>query len=299
MNMLLDDNATEQLQAQTIAVQMDMKRFGNSKKIDDSCMTDIERTLQASADRIKATQVIVNSKHPAYSAVTSHMSKVKREFKDRTVSYPEPSIRLMHVDRLERFQEYMTEQCQILDNLVATLDMHRDELVEDARRKLGRPFKEEYYPRSFVGQFAIEVSYPAIGPDERLQRLNPELYEQQKRRFATMMEQAIEETTTALATELQDILGSIASQLTQGKQLRTNMFDPLNNFLDRFADVRLGSSRAIQDVVDQARSILSARDPVSIARSASVRTTIAQSLAPLADNVSQFVQDAPYRMIQL
>jgi ElaB/YqjD/DUF883 family membrane-anchored ribosome-binding protein len=114
-----------------------------------------------------------------------------------------------------------------------------------------------------------------------------------------MMEQAIEETTAALASELQDILGSIASQLTQGKQLRTNMFDPLNNFLDRFADVRLGSSRAIQDVVDQARSILSARGSVAIARSASVRTAIAQSLAPLHENVSQFVQDAPYRMIQL
>lgn len=299
MNMLLDANATQELQAQTIAVQMKMKRFGNSKKLDDTCLNDITRTLNADSDRIRATEVIVNSKHPAYKAVVSHMSRIKREFIERTVSYPEPTIRLMHIDRLDAFRSDLAHQVSLLEGLVITLDVHRDELVDDARSKLGRAFKPEYYPFTFDGQFSIEVSYPAIGPDERLQRLNPELYEQQKRRFEAMMQQAIDETTTALASELDTILGSIVQKLAEGKQLRSNMFDPLNSFLDRFQDIRLGSSRAIQEVVDQARAILSNKDPVWVARSASLRTSIAESLAPLHQSVTQFVEEAPYRMMSL
>lgn len=297
MTATLEADIAEELKSQTIAVSMKQKKFGNSKKLDEECHSRITSTLDADADRIRATEVIVNSKHPAYKAVTSHMSRVKREFVERTVSYPEPTIRLLNTSKLNDFQVKISHDVMELEHLVRILNTHRDELVEDAREKLGSAFKPEYYPASFDGQFGIEVSYPTIGPDDRLQQLSPELYEEQRRRFASMMDQAIQETTSALAIELEAIFSRIATSVAEGKTIRSNMLDPLNNFLDRFNDLRVGTSQSIQRVVDEARDILGRANPISLERSASARNAVAAALAPLHDNINNITQVVARRRI--
>lgn len=299
MNLVIDEQGTEELQAQTIAVSMKQKKFGNSKKLDEENHRKITQSIEADPERIKATEMIVNSKHPAYKEVTSLMSKVKRDFTDRTVSFPEPTIRLMHIDRVDSFNREIEGVCEELARRVAVLDSHRDELVQDAMDKLGSAFKPEYYPTSFRDSFSIEISYPTVGPDERLKNLNPALYEQQRQRFEAMMSQAIEETTTALATELETIFGRLATSLAEGKRLRSDMLDPLNSFLDRFNDLRIGSNQAIRDIVDHARTILGQTNDVQIARNGSARIAVAQSLAPLHDQVVNMVQARNVRRIEL
>jgi len=299
MNLVMDEQGVEELQKQTIAVSMKQKKFGNSKKLDEENHRTITRSIDADPERIKATEMIVNSKHPAYKEVTSLMSKAKRDFVERTVSFPEPTIRLMHIDRVDSFNLEIAGICEELERRVAVLDDHRNELVEDARAKLGSAFKPEYYPTSFRDSFSIEVSYPSVGPDERLKNLNPTLYEQQRQRFEAMMNQAIEETTTALATELETIFGRLASSLAEGKRLRSDMLDPLNSFLDRFADLRIGSNQAIRDIVDHARSILSQTSDGQIARNGTARLAVAQSLAPLHEQVVNMVQARNVRRIEL
>ncbi len=295
----MDTDLTGELQAQTIAVSMKHKKFGNSKKVDEDCHSQMTRVIYADTERIRATEVIVNSKHPAYKAVTSHMSKVKREFNERTVFFPEPTIRLMNISKLDSFRGKVSSEIEELRSLVETLNLHRDELVDDARASLGRAFKPEYYPQSFTDQFSIEVSYPSIGPDDRLKFLNPELYEEQRRRFAAMMDQAIQETTSALAIELENIFSRIASSVAEGKTIRSNMLDPLNSFIDRFQDLRIGSSQAIQEVVDNARQIIANANPTAITRSASSRQALAQALAPLHENVSNITQRVVRRRVEL
>jgi hypothetical protein len=299
MSTLLDNDLTESLQQTTIAVSMKMKRFGNSKKVDEDSHQAMTRVIQANADRIKATELIVNSKHPAYQAVTSHLSKTKRAFVERTVSFPEPTIRLMNIDKLERFQEQVAQDKEMLVTLVNTLNRHRDELVQDARRSLGNAFREEYYPTSFTDHFGIDVSYPTIGPDDRLKFLSPDLYEEQRRRFALQMDQAIQETTQALAIELETIFGRIASTVAEGKTVKSNMLDPLHSFLDRFQDLRVGSTEAMRTVVDQARQILSQANPTALQRSATARTSMAQALAPLQQSVSAITERVVRRRVQL
>ena len=299
MNLVMDEQGVEELQANTIAVSMKQKKFGNSKKLDEDNHRKITQSIEADPERIKATELIVNSKHPAYKEVTALMSKVKRDFIDRTVSFPEPTIRLMNIDRVDSFNLEMAGICEELTRRVEVLDSHRDELVDDARLKLGTAFKPEYYPTSFRECFSIEVSYPSVGPDERLKNLNPALYEQQRQRFETMMNQAIEETTTALATELETIFGRLASSLAEGKRLRSDMLDPLNSFLDRFTDLRIGSNQAIRDIVDHARTILGQTNESQIARNGSARIAVAQSLAPLHDQVVNMVQARNVRRIEL
>jgi len=299
MNTTLDIDLTEELQANTIAVSMKLTRFGNSKKLDENCHEEVARVIDANIDRIKATEVIVNSKHPAYKAVTSHMSKAKRYFVDHTVTYPEPTIRLLNAGKLNDFNQTIEDYIGEMHDLVDTLDSHRDILVEDARIALGKAFKPEYYPTSFRGSFSIEVSYPSIGPDERLKQLNPGLYEEQERRFKQQMEQAISDTTTALAMELEKIFTRISESVSNGRTIRSDMFNPLNSFLERFEDLRLGSSPAIREVVDRARDILNQSDGVALVRSATARANLASALAPLSDNINNITQTVLGRRINL
>ncbi len=295
----LDEQLADELKKNTIAVSMQLKKFGNTKKLDEESHAKAAGAISASTDRIKATEVIVNSKHPAYKAVTSHISKIKRSFIDQTVSYPEPTIRLMNIDKLDTFQADVDIAIADLDELVDDLNRHREEIIEDARLSLGTAFKPEYYPPTFTGLFSIEVTYPTIGPDERLKQLNPKLYEEQERRFRQQMELAISETTTALATELERIFLRISESVAEGRTIRSNMFDPLNNFLERFEDLRLGSRPEIREVVEKAREILGNADSTAVARSATARANLASALAPLSENISNFTQIITSRQIDL
>lgn len=299
MSIAIDQDLSQQLLEQTIGVSMRMTRFGNAKKLDDQCHSTVAQSIDADPDRIRATEVIVNSKHPAYKTVTSHMSKVKRTFTDSTIAFPEPTIRLMHCEKLERFQAQVESDQDELRRLVVTLDQHRNELVEDARRKLGNAFKPDYYPASFANSFSIEVAYPSIGPDERLRQLNPRLYEEQQRRFIAQVEQAIEETTAALAEQFAQIVARLVEAYQDGKRLNANAIDPLNNFLERFAEIRLGSSTQLRELIEQARGIVNEHAPVQLYRSSARRSQVAASLAPLQESIQAVLERAPVRQIRL
>lgn len=299
MTMMLDREAVAELQANTIAVSMSQKRFGNSKKLDDRIHKRASDAVNADPKWLKTKEIILHTDHPAYRAVLQHMDTKRKEFKERTVAYPEPKIRLLRLDKLDIFQMEINQAQRQLDDLVEEMDACRDFMVSQARDALRDAFNPQHYPQSFADCFSIEVDYPMLGPDDRLQRLNPELYQRQVERFLAMMDAAIEETSLALASELEKVFGSLARSLESGRQIKAESFVKLNNLIERFEDVRIGTSANVQAVIDQARQIMQGRTITELERSVTARNAVARSLAPLHETVVSMTEPIEERFIEL
>lgn len=299
MTLLIDREAAEELRRSTIAVSMNQRRFGNAKKLDDRIHKRASEAIKANPRWLKTKEVILQTAHPAYSAVLQHMDETRKEFRRRTVAYPEPTVRLVLVSKLQDLQDYLTNAQRELDGLVEEMDAHREFLIQQAKTALQDAFNPNHYPATFVGCFSIEIDYPTLGPDTRLQELNPELYQQQVERFRLMMDNAIVETTTALASELEKVFSSLSKSLESGRQIKPEAFKKLNGLIAGFEDIRIGTTPDIQRVVDNAREILSGRSMVEIERSVTARTSIARALAPLHNSVASMTEPIEERFIEL
>lgn len=299
MTMLVDQQTLQELQASTIGVSMRQKRFGNSKKLDERIHQRASDAIRANPKWLKTKEIVLHTEHPAYNAVLAFMRSVRKEFQETTVAYPEPTIRLMRMDKLEDFQAHMQQVQNHLAELIEEMDACRDELIRMAKDALRDAFNPNHYPDSFAGYFSIEVTYPKLEPDDRLMQLNPELYQRQVERFRAMMDTAIQETSLALAEELETVFSSLAKSLESGRQIKPNAFNRLNAMLERFEHIRIGTAPNIQAVVDQAREILHGRSSLELERSASARTAVANALAPLQSMVTEFTESIEGRCIEL
>ena len=114
-----------------------------------------------------------------------------------------------------------------------------------------------------------------------------------------MMDAAIEETSLALASELEKVFGSLARSLESGRQIKSESFVKLNNLIERFEDVRIGTSSSVQAVIDQARQIMQGRTITELERSNTARNSVARALAPLHETVVAMTEPIEERFIEL
>lgn len=297
--MQLDSDLSQQLREQTIAVSLSFKKFGITRAVDERAKQSAADSLDADAERLTISEKIIDKNFPEYKAIASHLSSLKKLFEKKTIDTQVKTVRLMNTNMINEWQ-LIVQECQTkLDDLVFALNSKRDTIIDDARQRLGDAFNEEHFPDTFIGSFAIDVAYPSIGPDERLKTLNPALYEEQERRVKAVFDNAIAETTAALTEELSKVITSLVTKLTERKQVRSDVLEPLHSFLDTFENVRLGASNQLKDLVAQAKSIIDGANGDVIRRSASVRNSVAEAFAPLSQTLNSLVESQPERMILL
>jgi len=297
----LDQDLAQQLLEQTIAVQLNTRSFGNTKKLNREAHNVAAQALRAQPKRLKTSEVLIDPSMEEFAAVTSLIARVRDWFDKQTIPYPQPAIRLMHRDKLPQFQRDIESFLRQLRDLVYNLDNVRYQIIDSARIELRDAFQEELYPLSFAESYAIEINYPAVGPDPRLQALNPQVYAEQQRRFISQIDAVIQETTDEMSQQFSHILNQVTESLREGRRLKSNAFDPLCNFLERFENIKIGTSTTLQEMVSQARQIINQHSThSSLNHSAVARSNVASALAPLAEQINSITTTtATVRTIKL
>jgi hypothetical protein len=103
--------------------------------------------------------------------VTAVRSQAISSWRAVTLPYPEPGLRLIRQDRIERFDQQMNELKNELAEAVVELDRRYGELRVAARDRLGRLYNATDYPAQLVGLFQLEWDFPSVEPPEYLLRL--------------------------------------------------------------------------------------------------------------------------------
>jgi len=258
--------------------------------------------FDAEAKFVSASKKLLDTQHPQFRAVTAVRGRILQHWKDQTLPYPEPGLRLIPQKEIDRFDRTLQAyQCELAD-AVADLDATYAELREAARDRLGRLFNLSDYPVSLREEFAVSLEFPALEPPNYLQQLNPALYEQQCQRVQARFDEAVQLAEQAFLEELSKLVEHLAERLSgaddgKPKVFRDSAVENLGEFFDRFRRLNVRSNEQLDGVVEQARNLLWRVQPHDLRDNALLRSRMATQLTNVQASLDGLMVDRPRRSI--
>ncbi|MBA4017581.1 MAG: hypothetical protein C0483_10450 [Pirellula sp.] len=292
----------DRLRTTMAAVRVSFVWLGCRKSLSAEQKAEAADAFEASGRFLTAGKKLLDTKHPAFRAVTNVRGRILNLWRGMTLPFPEPGIRLIRQDQIDVFQVEMTERRRELATTVALLDENFEELKNAARERLGRLFNSNDYPASLHGLFAVEWDFPSVEPPSYLAELNPALYEEECRRVAARFDEALALAEEAFSMELAGLVTHLTDRLSgtadgKPKVFRDSIVTNLVEFFDRFRRLNVRSNDGLDALVSQARQIVQGLEPQSLRENRILRDTVASELGDLRQSLDQFLVERPRRNI--
>ncbi len=145
MSTLLDAPATrsitppaDRLRNVMAAVRVSFVWLGTRKTLTPEQKAQAADTFGAEGTSLSAGKKLLDSGHPAFRALTAVRTRLITFWKDISLPYPEPGIRLIRQSDIAAFNVQLTTLKAELEEAVWRLDEHYEELKSAARERLGR-----------------------------------------------------------------------------------------------------------------------------------------------------------------
>jgi hypothetical protein len=292
----------QRLRTAFAAVRVSFTWLGVRKSLSAEQKSQAAESFGAEGQYLSAAKKLLDTKHPAFAAVTSLRSQMISYWKNLSLPYPEPGVRLIRQDQIESFNQQLTQYRRLLDDAVANLDQHFESLKATASEQLGSLFNPADYPASLVGLFAVEWDFPSVEPPEYLLRLNPQLYQQETARISARFDQAVQLAEEAFVGELSKLVSHLTERLTEGvngekKVFRDSAMTNLAEFFTRFKSLNVGSNAELDRLVETAKQVLAGTEPEAVRNNSALRQQITTQLSAVAASLDGMLVDQPRRKI--
>ena len=295
-------SAAQWLRETTAAVRVSFTWLGVRKTLTSEQKHQAAESFGADGQFLSAGKKILDTRHPVYKEVTAVRGKVLGYWKLMSLPFPEPGVRLIRQHEVPDFNERMAGFRAELEEAVAKLDDHYVELKSAARRRLGDLYNAADYPQSLRGLFGVEWDFPNVEPPDYLLQLNPEVYEQEKKRVSTRFEEAVRLTEEAFLGELARLVEHLTERLAGSEQgerkvFRDSAVTNLTEFFERFRQLNVRSSAELDALVDQAQKIVQGVEPQVLRSHGELRQQVATQLSRVQAAIDGMLVDQPRRRI--
>ena len=135
--------------------------WGVQKTLTSEQKAQAAQAFDAEGQFLSAGKKLLDTKHTAFRAVTAIRTKIGDYWKGLSLPFPDPGVRLIKLEDVESFDRQMADYRAELDDAVANLDRHFDELRRSAARRLGSLFNASDYPETLIGLFGVSWDFPA------------------------------------------------------------------------------------------------------------------------------------------
>src|SRR3954469_21961244 len=95
--------AATRLRTTMAAVRVSFTWFGVKKSLTPQQKARAAETFDAEGPFLSATKKLIDTKAPAFRAVTAIRGKIEQSWKAQSLPFPEPGIRLIKQDQVEAF----------------------------------------------------------------------------------------------------------------------------------------------------------------------------------------------------
>jgi len=251
---------------------------------------------------LSAGKKLLDTKHPAFKAVTGVKGRIVSLWKAMTLPYPEPGVRLIRQDQIETLNSQMQILKDQLDEAVWRLDEHYAELKSAAGQRLGTLYNPADYPDSLQGLFQVTWDFPSVEPPDYLRQLHPDLYRQECERVAARFDEAVRLAEQAFMEELQQLVAHLTERLAgqvdgKPKVFRDSAINNLTEFFERFRELNVRSSEDLDRMVGQCQQIVRGVQPQSLRDDQSLRQSVAKELGQMQNVLDDLLVDRPRRNI--
>ncbi len=205
-------------------------------------------------------------------------------------------------DRIPGFTDQMRLLHTELAEAVGTLDRKYDQLRDAARDRLGSLYNAGDYPATLRGLFTFDVDFPSTEPPQYLLRLDPQLYEQQRRRMVARFEQAVSLAEDAFVSEFDKLVGHLVERLSgsddgKPKVFRDSAVKNLHAFFERFRSLNVHSSEQLDRLVETAQNAMRGIRPDHLRDQNGLRQKIATQLSAVGSQLEGLMVDRPRRRV--
>lgn len=306
MSTLIDESTTvaaaSRLRETMAAARVSFTWLGVRKALSAEQTAQAAEPFGASGQFLSAGKKLLDTKHPAYRAVTAVRGRLLAYWKGITLPYPEAGLRLIRQDDIATFLVQMTTLRAELSEKVTALEEHYHELQTAARRRLGSLYSASDYPATLVGLFDVEWDFPAVEPPEYLRQLSPRLYEEEQAKVAARFEEAIRLAEAAFLEEFGRLIEHLCERLSGQEDGRPKIFRDsavgnLHDFFERFRHLNVRSSADLDQLVERAQQAVRGVAPQELRESSSLRQQLATQLSGVQSAIDGLLVDRPRRAI--
>jgi hypothetical protein len=242
------------------------------------------------------------TQHDAYKAVTAVRGQILHFWRSLTLPYPEVGIRLIRQSDVALFNERLEDYQRQLRLAVLELDRRYGELRQSAQQRLGDLYNVSDYPPSLIDEFAVTWEFPSVEPPDFLQQLNPRLYEQECQRVQARFDEAIQLAEQAFLEELAKLVSHLTERLSgsddgRAKVFRDRVVENFGDFFDRFRRLNVRSNEQLDELVAQARRVISGVEPQQLRDSGALRQQVSTQMAAVQASLDGLMVDRPRRSI--
>jgi hypothetical protein len=293
---------SERLRQSMTAARLGFTWLGVHKSLNTSQKDQAANTFGAETRFVSAGKKLLDTAHPAFKAVTAIRSRAVNYWKENSLPYPEPGIRLIRQNHVEAFDQHMHGFARELEAAVRDLEDCYDELRRAAQERLGSLFNPSDYPDSLSGLFAIQHDYPSVEPPAYLQQLSPQLYRQECQRVQARFDEAVELAEQAFIEELSKLIDHLTERLSgeeDGKPriFRDTVVTNLTDFFERFRRLNIRSNDQLDELVQRARNVIQGVEPQQLRNQQWLRQHTTSQMSVIQSQLDQLMVDRPRRNI--
>src|SRR5262245_42837652 len=296
------NSPTQRLRTSMTAIRLGFTWFGVRKTLTPQQKSQAAERFGAEGDYLSAGKKLIDTKHPAFKAVTAARGRATAYVRGISLPFPEPGIRLIRQDDLASVNVQLTSLKADLDEAVWRLDEHFDELKTAARRRLGQLYCAGDYPESLRGLFDVSWDFPSVEPPSYLQQLSPKLYEQECQRVGARFDEAVRLAEQAFLEELSGLVSHLTERLSgaedgKPKVFRDSAVDNLQEFFERFRHLNVRSNEQLDELLGRAQQIVRGVEPQQLRDSQPLRQQLAGQLSGVQSVLDGLLVDRPRRNI--
>jgi len=235
--------------------------------------------------------------------IKTAVQQARKTVQKYSLPFPITSIYLIPKESLAEIDEKLQYFKDRFWNKVQDFEALYDVGREEAETVLADLFNESDYPTDIIQKFKFDWRYFELSTPGKSKILSPEVYQREKDKFTSLMEETRELAMVALREEFSTVVTNLVDRLTSDngkpKVISSGMFNKLHEFLDDFSTRNIFEDEKLVELTEEAKSVVSGVSPYGLKYNDVMRKKIANGMTNLSDAIADAIEDMPRRKLQM
>lgn len=278
-------------------IQLSTSVWQGCCKLDESVL----KRIGENSEWLKGSKDLVNQ--DLLSPIRKCAGQARTAIIKYSLPFPINSVYLISKEALSMIDEKLQEYKQQFWDKVQDFELLFEIAKEEAMGYLGDLYNEADYPIDITRKFRFEWRFLTLDVPGKSTVLPPEIYEREKEKFQSMMDETRELAISALREEFAKTVNGLTEKLnkdsTQPRVIKSSMFNKMRDFLDGFGTRNIFEDEVLVELSQQAKALIEGVSPDGIKRNDVMLQKIKNEMNELKFAIDSAIEDMPRRKIRM
>ncbi len=278
-------------------IQLSTSVWQGCCKLEESVL----RRIGENSEWLKGSKDLVNQ--DLLSPIRKCAGQARTAILKYSLPFPINSVYLISKEALTKVDEKLQDYKDQFRDKVRDFELLFEMAKEEAMGYLGDLYNEADYPMDVLQKFRFEWRFLTLDIPGRSTLLPPEIYEREKEKFQSMMDETRELAMGALREEFGQIVNRLADKLnkdsSQPKVIKSSMFNKMREFLNDFGTRNIFEDNVLVELSQQARALIEGISPDGIKHNDIMLQKIKNEMNELKSAIDDAIEDMPRRKIRM